>query len=91
MNTTATEEINQWIQVHGSERDALNVALTRLQRAQDEIKKLKENQTNYAALITAAKEAVDSYHNTPASYSLSRIENSIDALDALLEGAEKDE
>ena len=27
---TPTEEINKWIAIHGSERDALNVALARL-------------------------------------------------------------
>lgn len=41
MNQAITEELNEWIKEHGCERDALNVAITRLRLAEAEIESLK--------------------------------------------------
>ena len=48
--TTPTEEINAWIKEHGSCRDALNIALARLRRAEDEVKALKSELMNCSSL-----------------------------------------
>jgi prefoldin subunit 5 len=40
---TVTEKINAWIEQFGSERDALNVAITRLESAQSYIKELEQD------------------------------------------------
>jgi hypothetical protein len=46
---SATDELNQWITEHGSERDALNVALARLHLAE----------TDVDLLVVALEEAQD--------------------------------
>jgi len=38
---SVTDELNQWIAEHGSERDALNVALARLHLAEAEVERLR--------------------------------------------------
>jgi len=51
-----TEEINKWIAIHGSERDALNVALVRLT---DNAERIRQIETDFAAYRAASNDATD--------------------------------
>jgi len=48
---TATEELQQWIDIHGSERDALNVALIRLRARDAEVAFWKQVANEYSEAI----------------------------------------
>lgn len=49
----ATEQINQWIEEHGSARDALNVALARLDAAKEQLAAFLEERQLFVELFDA--------------------------------------
>lgn len=53
-----TEQINEWIREHGSARDALNVALARLDAANRIIEALLKERELFVGLYDAADDAL---------------------------------
>ena len=54
---SVTDELNQWIAEHGSERDALNVALARLHLAEAEVERLNAEADSLTVALAEEQDA----------------------------------